>query len=37
MKEKAYMAGVGMVPSTKPGAGDPYDVMVAGEGIHGSS
>ncbi|GAA3791422.1 lipid-transfer protein [Streptomyces chiangmaiensis] len=27
MQERAHIAGVGMVPFTKPGAGDPYDVM----------
>lgn len=29
MKEKAYVAGVGMVPFGKPGASDSYDVMAA--------
>ncbi len=27
MRAKAYVVGVGMVPFSKPGAGDPYDVM----------
>ncbi|MET7381697.1 lipid-transfer protein [Streptomyces sp. NPDC005526] len=27
MKERAHVAGVGMVPFTKPGASKPYDVM----------
>lgn len=29
MREKAFVAGVGMVPFGKPGASDPYDVMAA--------
>ncbi|MFJ8201037.1 lipid-transfer protein [Streptomyces sp. NPDC096152] len=27
MKERAHVAGVGMVPFTKPGASEPYDLM----------
>ena len=29
MKDRAYVAGVGMVPFGKPGATDSYDVMAA--------
>ena len=29
MREKAFVAGVGMAPFCKPGASDPYDVMAA--------
>ena len=29
MSRKVYVAGVGMIPFTKPGAGDPYHVMGA--------
>jgi sterol carrier protein 2 len=29
MERKVFVAGVGMLPFAKPGAGDPYDVMAA--------
>ena len=29
---KAFIAGVGMIPFTKPGASDPYPVMAAAAG-----
>ena len=32
MKEKVHVAGVGMIPFSKPGSSDPYNVMGAQAG-----
>ena len=34
MSRNVIVAGVGMVPFTKPGASETYDVMVDSTGLH---
>lgn len=37
VNRKVYVAGVGMIPFTKPGASEPYYVMVARASLDGNS